>query len=49
MNNMDESPVEPAEGGEEEYGELLKFTLAGFAGGLIAASILDGLGFQHSG
>src|SRR3546814_14346702 len=33
----------------EEYGELLKFTLAGFAGGLIAGAILDGLGLQRSG
>lgn len=34
---------------EEEYGELLKFTLAGFAGGLALGAILDWLGFQRSG
>jgi hypothetical protein len=33
---------------EEEYGELLKFTLAGFAGGLILGAMLDWLGFQRS-
>ncbi|MAC40107.1 MAG: hypothetical protein CMI62_18570 [Parvibaculum sp.] len=34
---------------EEEYGELLKFTLAGFAGGLVLGAVLDWLGFQRSG
>jgi hypothetical protein len=33
---------------EKEYGELLKFTLAGFAGGLILGAMLDWLGFQRS-
>jgi hypothetical protein len=33
----------------EEYGELLKFTLAGFAGGLALGAVLDWLGFQRSG
>src|SRR3546814_11730665 len=33
----------------EEYGELLKFTLAGFAGGLLAGAILAGLGTQRRG
>lgn len=37
------------EGGEEEYGELLKFTFAGFAGGLILGAVLDWFGFQRSG
>jgi hypothetical protein len=32
----------------ERFGELLKFTLAGFAGGLIAAALLDRLSFQQS-
>ena len=32
-----------------EYGELLKFTLAGFAGGLILGAVLDWLGLQRSG
>jgi hypothetical protein len=34
---------------EEEYGELLKFTLAGFAGDLILGAVLDWLGLQRSG
>lgn len=34
--------------GHEEYGELLKFTLAGFAGGLMLGAILDGFGLQRS-
>lgn len=38
-----------SEGGEEEYGELLKFTLAGFASGLVLGAVLDWLGFQRSG
>jgi hypothetical protein len=33
---------------EEEYSELLKFTFAGFAGGLIAGTVLDWLGFEQS-
>ncbi|UCH11126.1 MAG: hypothetical protein JSU61_04340 [Fidelibacterota bacterium] len=34
---------------EEEFGELLKFTAGGFAGGLLAGAVLDALGFQRSG
>src|SRR3546814_13493384 len=41
--------AEREEDESEEYGELLKFTLAGFAGGLIAGALLDGLGLQRSG
>lgn len=33
----------------EEFGELLKFTLSGFIGGLVVAVILDRLGFSRSG
>ena len=33
---------------EEEFGELLKYTVAGFAGGLIAGILLDFFGFQKS-
>jgi len=32
----------------EEFGELLKFTVAGFAGGLLLGAVLDSLGFQRS-
>ena len=32
----------------ESFGELAKYTLSGFASGLVLAAILDGLGFQHS-
>ncbi len=32
----------------ESFGELAKYTLSGFAGGLALAAILDGLGFQRS-
>ena len=35
--------------GSEGFGELLKFTLAGYVGGLAAGLILDGLGHQRSG
>jgi hypothetical protein len=33
----------------EEFGELLKYTLAGFTGGLLLAGFLDHLGLQRSG
>ena len=32
----------------EEFGELLRYTLAGWAGGLVFGGILDSLGFQRS-
>lgn len=32
-----------------EFGKLLRYTLTGFAGGLLAATVLDHLGFQRSG
>jgi len=34
--------------GTEEFGELLKYTIAGYVGGLLLGSILDRLGFQLS-
>jgi len=42
---------EPLEHGEdqEEFGELLRFTLAGFAGGLLLGGLLDSLALQRSG
>jgi hypothetical protein len=42
---------EPLEHGEdqEEFGELLRFTLAGFAGGLLLGGLLDSFSLQRSG
>ncbi len=34
---------------KEGFGELLRFTAAGFAGGLILGAVLDSYGFQRSG
>ncbi len=50
------TPAEPiCEGGEdrepggcEDFGELLRFTVAGFAGGLVLGAVLDRLGMQLS-
>jgi hypothetical protein len=33
---------------KEGFGELIKFTIAGFAGGLVLGTILDSYGFQRS-
>ncbi|MBX3319749.1 MAG: hypothetical protein KF890_07700 [Nitrospira sp.] len=33
---------------QEEFGELLKYTGAGFAGGLITGAVLDYFGFHQS-
>lgn len=33
---------------KEEFGELLKFTIPGYAGGLLLGAYLDSLGFQRS-
>ena len=33
---------------QEEFGELLKYTGAGFAGGLITGAVLDHFGFHQS-
>lgn len=37
------------EGESEEFGELLKFTLTGYVGGLLLGAALDGRGLQKSG
>jgi hypothetical protein len=42
------SETEEEEAHEEEFGELLRYTAAGFAGGLALAALLDSLGFQRS-
>jgi hypothetical protein len=34
--------------GREEFGELLRYTLAGYLGGLLAGATLDSLGLQRS-
>ena len=39
---------EETEEEKEEFGELLKFTFIGFAGGLLSGAVLDSLGFQRS-
>ena len=39
---------EPGAAEPEEFGELLRYTAAGYAGGLMAGLILDQLGFQRS-
>lgn len=44
--NTIEEPEEPE---KEGFGELIKFTAAGFAGGFILGAILDSYGFQRSG
>lgn len=43
IESQEESEVE-----KEEFGELLKFTVGGFIGGLVAGTLLDYLGFQRS-
>jgi hypothetical protein len=40
---------EPEHEPVEEFGELLRYTLAGFAGGLLLAGVLDNLGLQRNG
>jgi hypothetical protein len=32
----------------EEFGELVRYTLAGYVGGLVLGGLLDYLGFQQS-
>ena len=48
MTAMSESIEERTEGEEEEFGELIKYTAGGFAGGLIVGIVLDALGFQRN-
>jgi hypothetical protein len=50
MTRQEEQEQEVNEAGEpEEFGELIKYTGAGFAGGLAAGAVLDYLGFSTSG
>jgi hypothetical protein len=47
----EERQLEEVEGEElegEEFGELLRYTVAGYAGGLLLGGVLDALGFQRS-
>lgn len=44
-DNNEESELEER---AEEFGELLKYTIAGYVGGLLLGGILDHLGFQRS-
>jgi hypothetical protein len=41
---VEQAPVEEDSG--EEFGELARFTIAGFAGGLALGALLDSFGFQ---
>lgn len=43
-----EETITSEEADKEEFGELLKFTAAGFVGGLFLGALLDYLGFQRS-
>jgi len=45
---MEELKDDPEEIEAEEFGELLKYTATGFAGGLIIGALLDYFGFQLS-
>jgi hypothetical protein len=45
---MEEDYLEENEGEEEEFGELLRYTIAGYLGGLLLGGSLDFLGFQRS-
>jgi len=45
---MNGKAIQSIEDPEEEFGELLKFTASGFAGGLILAGLLDSFGLQRS-
>ena len=47
-NTLETEKTDTAKEDESEFGELLKYTGAGFAGGLIAGALLDWLGFQLS-
>ena len=48
MKENDEPFPDGGKAEEEEFGELLKYTVAGFAGGLIAGFLLDFFGFHKS-
>ena len=46
MTNSKEASANPTEG--EEFGELLRYTGAGYVGGLLTGVTLDSFGFQQS-
>lgn len=46
---MDDPSRELTEESTEEFGELIRFTLSGFIGGLVLGAFLDYLGFSRSG
>lgn len=46
---MNDPKHELTEETTEEFGELIRFTIAGFIGGLVAGAALDQLGFSRSG
>jgi hypothetical protein len=48
VKSAEDEERESGEEPEEEFGELLKFTASGFAGGLLVGGLLDSLGFQRS-
>ena len=48
MSSASGETKEPEAAEPEEFGELLKYTAAGYAGGLLVGFILDQLGFQRS-
>jgi hypothetical protein len=45
---MKEKATQEVEEPEEEFGELIKFTASGFAGGLVVAALLDAYGFHRN-
>ena len=48
MSNIEREEHEHEEEEEGEFGELLRFTIPGFIGGLILGVVLDAFGFQRS-
>ncbi len=46
--NGEARPPGEREGGAEPFGELLKYTVSGYIGGLLVAGLLDWLGFGQS-
>jgi hypothetical protein len=45
---MKEKATQDVQEPEEEFGELIKFTASGFAGGLVVAALLDSYGFHRN-
>lgn len=48
VEHAENSSEEIEEEEQEEFGELLKYTVSGFGGGLILGAVLDALGFQRN-